>query len=104
MAGWSLAPSLMVIVAVLAHGWRWALSTHGCKRLLRAHRHKIPFALADQLTAMADGLLWGNGGEMNAQIVGPAAFTVDAQPSTTGGVVSSLRNRHRFQRPKLLCR
>lgn len=88
MAGWSLAPSLMVIVAVLAHGVALGIVYPRLQAAFTSAPAQNTLALADQLTAMADGLLWGNGGEMNAQIVGPAAFTVDAQPSTTGGAVS----------------
>lgn len=88
MAGWSIAPSLMVIVAVLAHGVALGIVWPRLQAAFTSAPAQNTLALADQLTAMADGLLWGNGGEMNAQFVGPAAFTVDAQPSTTGGAVS----------------
>lgn len=88
MAWWSLAPSLMVIVAVLAHGVALGIVWPRLQAAFTSAPAQNTLALADQLTAMADQLLWVNGGEMGAQFVGPAAFTADAQPSTTGGAVS----------------
>ncbi len=87
MAGWSLAPSLMVIVAVLAHGVALGIVFPRLQAAFTSAPAQNTIALADQLTAMADNLLW-NGGELPANLVGPAAFKVDAQPNTTGGAVS----------------
>lgn len=87
MAGWSLAPSLMVIVAVLAHGVALGIVYPRLQAAFTSAPAQNTLALADQLTALADNLLW-NSGELPANLVGPAAFTVDAQPSQSAGAVT----------------
>lgn len=87
MAGWSLAPSLMVIVAVLAHGVALGIVYPRLQAAFTSAPAQNTLALADQLTALADNLLW-NSGDLPANLVGPAAFAVDAQPSQGAGAVS----------------
>lgn len=86
MATWSMAPALMVIAAIMTHGIAAAVVIPRLQQMFQSAPMKNTWALGDALTQAADGLLFG-GGE-GGTFVGPAAFTMDAQPSTTGGAVS----------------
>lgn len=83
MAGWSIAPAIMVIVAVLAHGVALNVIWPRIQGAFTSAPVQNTLALGDQLTVAADNVLWGGGnGEMMASFVGPDAFKAPVQQAS----------------------
>lgn len=95
MVGWSVAPALMVIVAVVAHGVAINVVWPRIQGAFASAPVQNTVALGDALTAAADSLLFGGGnGEFVAASVGPGAFVAPVMeasvaPVVNGGVVAS---------------
>lgn len=96
MAGWSIAPSMMVIIAVLAHGVALNVIWPRIQGAFTSAPVQNTLALGNQLTAAADNVLWNGGGgsgEMMAGYVGADAFKAPVQnASVTSGNAAPLVN------------
>ena len=90
MAGWSVAPAIMVIIAVLAHGVALNVIWPRIQGAFTSAPVQNTLAFGDQLTMAADSVLWGGGsGEMTASFVGPDAFKAPVmEASNTGPLVN----------------
>ena len=89
MAGWSIAPAIMVIIAVLAHGVALNVIWPRIQGAFTSAPVQNTLALGDQLTMAADNVLWGDGsGEMMAGFVGPDAFKAPVMEASTGPLVN----------------
>ena len=85
MVSWSLAPSIMVIVAVLAHGVALNVVWPRIQGAFASAPIQNTVGMGDQLTAAVDGLLWGDGGtEMYAGNVSPGVWTAPSQTAGSG--------------------
>jgi len=100
MAGWSVAPAIMVIIAVLAHGVALNVIWPRIQGAFTSAPVQNTLALGDQLTMAADSVLWGGGsGEMTASFVGPDAFKApvmeasNSGPLVNGGQTASFVNQ-----------
>lgn len=83
MAGWSVAPAIMIIVAVLAHGVALNVVWPRIQGAFTSAPVQNTLALGNQLTAAADSVLWGGGsGEMMAGYVGADAFNAPTYPAS----------------------
>lgn len=83
MVGWSLAPSTMVIVAVLAHGVALNVVWPRIQGAFASAPVQNTVDMGDQLTAAVDGLLWGGGGtEMYAGTISPDVWTAPSQEAS----------------------
>ncbi len=86
MAGWSVAPAIMIIVAVLAHGVALNVIWPRIQGAFTSAPVQNTLALGNQLTAAADSVLWGGGsGEMMAGFVGPDAFKAPVMEASNSG-------------------
>jgi len=86
MAGWSVAPAIMIIVAVLAHGVALNVIWPRIQVAFTSAPVQNTLALGNQLTAAADSVLWGGGsGEMMAGFVGPDAFKAPVMEASNSG-------------------
>jgi LysM repeat protein len=95
MAGWSVAPAIMIIVAVLAHGVALNVIWPRIQGAFTSAPVQNTLALGNQLTAAADSVLWGSGsGEMMAGYVGADAFKAPVQKAsvTTGNDAPLVNN------------
>lgn len=86
MIGWTLAPSVMVVAAVLAHGVALTLIWPRIQGAFTSMPVQNAVALGDSLTANVDKILWNGGGagEMTARAVGPDAFKAPVQNAGYG--------------------
>lgn len=94
MFSWSVAPALMVIAAVIAHGVALNIIWPKLQGAFSSVPVQNTVALGNQLTMAADSVLFGNGnGEMMASYVGPNAFKAPVQnASITSGNDAPLVN------------
>lgn len=88
MAGWSMAPSIMVIVAVLAHGVALNVVWPRVQGAFASTPVQNTVALGDALTASLDNVLWSGGGELMAGSAGAAAFKSPVTEASTGPLVN----------------
>lgn len=90
MFSWSIAPAIMVIVAVIAHGVALNIIWPKIQGAFSSAPVQNTVALGDQLTMAADSVLFGGGsGEMMASFVGPDAFKAPVmEASNTGPLVN----------------
>lgn len=85
MISWSIAPAIMVIVAVMAHGIAVGVIWPKIQGAFTSTPVKNLVATGDALTATADNILWGSGGDLQAAPMGPDAFKAPVQEAVNGG-------------------
>lgn len=85
MLSWSVAPAVMVVVAVVAHG----VAVNVIWPKLQGAFTSVPVqnlvATGGALTQTADNILWGGSGELQAAPMGPDAFKAPIQEAVNGG-------------------
>ncbi|MGD9725200.1 MAG: LysM peptidoglycan-binding domain-containing protein [Nitrospiraceae bacterium] len=93
MIGWSVAPAMMVIVAVLAHGVALGVVWPRVQGAFTSAPVQNTMDLGNEMTALVDNVLWGGGGvEMNVAAAGAAAFkapVMEASAPVNGGITAS---------------
>ena len=83
---WSVAPAIMVIAAVIAHGVALNIVWPKIQGAFASAPVQNTVALGDQLTMAADSVLFGGGnGEMMASFVGPDAFNAPVMEASNSG-------------------
>lgn len=95
MVGWSLAPSIMVIVAVLAHGAALNVVWPRIQGAFASAPVQNTVAMGSQVTAAIDSVLWGGGGMELAANVGPGAFAAPVQNTSNSAPPAPLLNEGR---------
>lgn len=89
MFSWAIAPAIMVVVAVIAHGVALKIVWPKIQGAFSSAPVQNTVALGDQLTMAADSVLFGGDGEMMASFVGPDAFKAPVmEASNTGPLVN----------------
>lgn len=82
MMSWSLAPSLMVIAAVLMHSVAAAVVIPRLQAMFQSAPIQNTLAMGDALTTAADGLLFGNYSGEGGTYVGTDAFKAPVQEAS----------------------
>lgn len=82
MATWSLAPSMMVIAAVLMHSVAAAVVIPRLQAMFQSAPVQNTMAMGDALTTAADGLLFGNYSGESGVYIGTDAFKAPVQEAS----------------------
>ena len=85
MMSWAVAPAVMVIVAVMAHGVAMNIIWPKIQGAFTSTPAQNLVATGGALTATVDNILWGGGGELQAAPMGPDAFKAPVQEAVNGG-------------------
>jgi len=86
MFSWSVAPAIMVVIAVIAHGVALNIIWPKIQGAFTSTPVQNMVATGGALATAADGVLWGNGnGEMMASFVGPNAFKAPVMEASNVG-------------------
>ena len=87
MFSWSVAPAIMVVIAVIAHGVALNIIWPKIQGAFTSTPVQNMVATGGALATAADGVLWGNGnGEMMASYAGPDAFKAPVMEASNGNV------------------
>lgn len=99
MASWSLAPSMMVIAAVLAHSVAAAIVIPRLQAMFQSAPMQNTLAMGDALTTAADSLLFGNYSGEGGAYVGADVFKAplmeasNSAPLVNDGATASFADR-----------
>ena len=93
MISWAIAPAVMVIVAVMAHGIAVGVIWPKIQGAFTSTPVQNLVATGDALTATADNILWGSGGDLQAAPMGPDAFKAPMQEAVNGGQTATFEGQ-----------
>lgn len=85
MISWSVAPAIMVIVAIMAHGMAVNIIWPKIQGAFTSTPVQNLVATGGALTQTADNILWGGGGDLQAAPMGPDAFKAPMQEAVNDG-------------------
>jgi len=85
MISWAIAPTIMVVVAVMAHGLAVNIIWPKIQGAFTSTPVQNLVATGGALTQTADNILWGSGGELQAVPMGPDAFKAPMQEAVNDG-------------------
>lgn len=84
MISWSVAPAIMVVVAIMAHGMAVNIIWPKIQGAFTSTPVQNLVATGGALTQTADNILWGGGGDLQAAPMGPDAFKAPVQNASYG--------------------
>lgn len=85
MMSWAVAPAIMVVVAIMAHGMAVNIIWPKIQGAFTSTPVQNLVATGGALTQTADNILWGGGGELQAMPMGPDAFKAPVQEAVNDG-------------------
>lgn len=86
MISWTIAPALMVVIAVMAHGVALNIIWPKIQGAFTSTPIQNLVATGGALTQQADNILWGGSGDLQAAPMGPDAFKAPVQNASYGQV------------------
>lgn len=91
MISWAIAPAIMVVVAIMAHGMAVNIIWPKIQGAFTSTPVQNLVTTGGALTQTADNILWGSGGDLQAASMGPDAFK--AQEAVNGGQTATFEGQ-----------
>ena len=85
MISWAIAPAIMVVVAIMAHGMAVNIIWPKIQGAFTSTPVQNLVATGGALTQTADNILWSGSGELQAAPMGPDAFKAPVQEAVNDG-------------------